>query len=252
MPRVGALYDPTTWDAADTAEQRRFTSSPDVRHDASDADLALGVVVIVAFIEAEVFWPTWSTWGAKCNAVECRPGLPLVVHVGTSDRQAQRNPTSVGQNVAFCAAFPSVGGIRTRLGPPFGAFTEALSSEHQSSPAPRSEWYSVSKCSQSFRKTPYSVHSPNRRWQVEPEPNSSGIAFQGHPVRRRYTMPASTTRSATGGRPPVGRSGHTGRHGRTRSQSSSGTSVLVNFAVGLMPSKDHERSHGSRGFGIRS
>jgi hypothetical protein len=130
VPAIGSFYDPPTGLSANAAHERRFSAASNVRDDATIADLALGVRVVVAFVEAEIRRAAWTTRRAKHDSVEHRSGHPLVVDVRRGDLDGERDATPVRQNVAFCAEFCTIGRIGARVVPPFGAFTLALSSEH--------------------------------------------------------------------------------------------------------------------------
>jgi hypothetical protein len=130
VPAVGSFDHPAARFAANAAHERRFSSTSNVWDHATIADLALGVRVVEAFVEAEIRRPTWPAWCAKYDGVERRPGHPLVVDVRGSDLDGDRDAASVRQDVAFCTEFCAIGRIGARVVPPFGAFTLALSSEH--------------------------------------------------------------------------------------------------------------------------
>jgi hypothetical protein len=130
VPAVGSFDDPAAGLAANAAHEGRFSATSNVRDDTPTADLALGVRVIVAFVEAEIRGAPWPAWRAKHNGVERRPRHPLVVDVRSGDLDGDRDASSVRQNVVFCTELCAIGRIGARVVPPFGAFTLALSSEH--------------------------------------------------------------------------------------------------------------------------
>jgi hypothetical protein len=130
VPAVGPLDDPAPRFTAHAADQRLFASPPDVGDDAPVADLAFGVGIVEALVQAEIRRPTGPSWRAKHNGVERRAGHPLVVDVRPGDLDGDRNTARVGQDMTFCAEFCAIGRIGARVVPPFGAFTLALSSEH--------------------------------------------------------------------------------------------------------------------------
>lgn len=130
MPAVGSLDDPPARLSAHAADERLFASPPDVRDDAPIANLAFGVRVVEAFVQAEVRRATRPAWCSKHDGVERRAGHPLVVDIRSGDLDGDRDAASVGQDVAFGAEFCAIGRIGARVVPPFGAFTLALSSEH--------------------------------------------------------------------------------------------------------------------------
>lgn len=98
-------------------------------HNAAPSDCALGIVVVVTLVEAEVFGTTRSARCADDHAVEHVANHPLVVHVRGGDAHREWHAAAVGQDVALDPAFRAIRGIRARVVPPFGAFTEALSSD---------------------------------------------------------------------------------------------------------------------------
>lgn len=130
VPAVGPLDDPSSRFPASAADERRFSSTPNVRDDAAIAHLSLSVRVIEAFVQAEIRGTTWPTWRTKHDGIERCPGHPLVVDVRSGDLDGDRYAAPVRQDVAFCAEFCAIGRIGARVVPPFGAFTLALSSEH--------------------------------------------------------------------------------------------------------------------------
>src|SRR5688572_3209729 len=85
---------------------------------------------------------------------------------------------------------------------------------------------------------PASLHTWNRAWHVEPEPNCAGNAFHCAPVRRRYTIPDRIVRLGIGGRPRLGPFGTGGRSASTCSHSASGISANLVSTRRV----DHERS----------
>lgn len=130
VPAVGPFDHPAARLATDAADERLFASPPDVWDDAPIANLAFGVRVVEALVQAEVGRPTRPAGRAKHDGVERRAGHPLVVDVRSGDLDGDRDAVRVGQDVAFCAEFCAIGRIGARVVPPFGAFTLALSSEH--------------------------------------------------------------------------------------------------------------------------
>ena len=115
-----------------------------------------------------------------------------VVAIGGSDPDRQGRAPLVGQDMPFRAGFASIRGVRSRLRPPKGAFTVALSRDWKRHLMPRNSSYRMSNFAQSFSNTPKRSHSWKRLWQVEPEPNSFGVAFHWQPVLSTYRMPSRT------------------------------------------------------------
>lgn len=130
VPTVGAFDDPAARLASGAADQRWFAAPSNVRSHSAISDLFLGVGVVVALVEAEVLRHQGTSPTAKHDRIERRAGHPLVVDVGSSHLNRERDAAPVRQDVAFCAEFCTIGGTGARVVPPFGAFTVALSSEH--------------------------------------------------------------------------------------------------------------------------
>jgi hypothetical protein len=88
-----------------------------------------------------------------------------------------------------------------------GAFTMAPSILCQDHAIPSISSYSAKPLRQSFTNTPFLFHSRKYLWTELALPNSSfGKAFHWHPVRKTYTMAASTFRGSMAFRPaPVRR-----------------------------------------------
>jgi hypothetical protein len=103
VPAVGPFDDPAAGLPANATYERRFASTANVRDHAAIADLALGIRVVEAFVEAEIRGATRPAWRAKHDGVERRPGHPLVVDVRGGDLDGDRDAATVRQNVAFGA-----------------------------------------------------------------------------------------------------------------------------------------------------
>jgi hypothetical protein len=136
VPAVGALNDPATGTTA-LAPPRFLAASTKMEPDTTAGDLALGVVVVIAFVEAEVPWSTRTTWRTERNSIECFACEPLVMDVGAGQRDCEGDAATVGEDVAFRAKLSTICRIGTGEAPPLGAFTEALSREHQFQSIPR-------------------------------------------------------------------------------------------------------------------
>ena len=137
VPGVGALYDPATGPASNTAQERLLAASADVRTDSTDPNSELGVSIVVALVEAQMHWALRTAPLADNDRVQGVGHHPLVMDVRASHQHSQRNSSAVGQDVPLYAAFRAVRRIGPRVVPPFGAFTVALSSEAQSHLMPR-------------------------------------------------------------------------------------------------------------------
>lgn len=129
VPGVGALHHPPARLALNTPQERVLPATADVRCDPTGTDGRLGVLVVVALVEAEVLGPARAARGTSDHRVERLADEPLVVDVGAGDLGGQRDTPAVGQDVAFDAAFRAIRGVRASEVPPFGAFTMALSSD---------------------------------------------------------------------------------------------------------------------------
>jgi len=140
VPTVGALDHPTARFAAHAANERWFAPAANVRSHAALACLVLAILVVVALVEADVLWSARSTRGSDRDCIKRGAYHPLVVDVRAGQRDGEGDPAPVGQNVAFCAEFSAIGRIGARELPPFGAFTEALSSDAHSKSSPHFSW----------------------------------------------------------------------------------------------------------------
>ena len=138
MPAVGSLDDPAAGTTAHAANECRLAPSTNMRLDTSSSNCSFGILVVVSLVQTDVARAAWTSWRSNRNRVERFANHPLVMDVGPGQRDANRNATPIGQYVAFGAELAPIGGIRSGEGPPFGAFTEALSSEHQFQSMPRS------------------------------------------------------------------------------------------------------------------
>lgn len=250
VPGVCALDDPASGNTLHATKQGWLAPAADVWSNVALANIRLGVGVVVSLVEAEVLRAARSARTPNGDGVERGCHLPFIMDVRASDREPDRDPPSVSQNVPLAPHLRTVGWVGASEVPPFGAFTEALSREHQSHAIPCDRSYSPKSSLQRCRKTPARTHSLYLRWQVAPEPNAGGKAFHGHPVLSLYTTPARIFRAAIRGLPPFGRGGSSGSNGFTRSHNSSGMSSRGN-ACSIFR-LDHNRIRPSRGFEIRS
>ena len=108
-----------------------------MRDDPARADGGFDVGIVVTLIEAHVLGAARSAWSSHGNRVQYFRCHPLVVNVGAGHARSKRYAAPVRQNVALGAAFRAIRRVRTRVGPPFGAFTEALSSDVHFQSMPR-------------------------------------------------------------------------------------------------------------------
>lgn len=224
VPGVRSLNDPTARFSANAPNERLLTATTNVRLNLATTHGALDVRVVVTLVETQVLWPTRAACSAQGDRVKHRSHQPFVVHVRCGNLQRNRHAPAIGQNMPFRAAFRTIGRVGTRMVPPFGAFTMALSRLVQSRPTPTAESYSRRRIRHSVRNSPCSLHSAKRRWQVAPEPNSLPSAFHGQPVRSLYNTPAMTLLAGTVGLPPAGFLLSGGSNGSMRRHNSSGRS----------------------------
>jgi hypothetical protein len=224
VPGVRSLHDPAARFSANASNERFLAASTNVRLNLATADSALDVRIVVAFVETQVLWSTRAACAAHSDRVKHRSNQPFVVHVGRGNLQRDRHSSAIGQNMPFRAAFGTIGRIGTRMVPPFGALTMALSRLVQSRPIPTAESYSRRRTRHSVRNKPCSLHSAKRRWHVAPEPNSLPRAFHGQPVRSLYNTPAMTRLAGMVGLPPAGFLLSGGINGSMRCHNSSGRS----------------------------
>lgn len=136
VPAVRALDDPATGTTA-LAPPRFLAAPTKMQSDTAARDLARGIVVVIAFVEAEVPRSTRSARRTERNSVECFAREPLVVDVGAGQRDGDGDAATVGEDVTFRAKLSTICRIGTGEAPPLGAFTEALSREHQFQSIPR-------------------------------------------------------------------------------------------------------------------
>ena len=137
MPGVRSLDDPTAWLAAKTSDEWWFATPADVRRDAPRSNGRFNVRVVVALVEAKMLRAARTARATQNNRVERGGHEPLVMNVRAGDLCGQRDPTPVREDVTLHAALGTIGRIRTRQIPPFGAFTVALSNELQAHWIPR-------------------------------------------------------------------------------------------------------------------
>ena len=165
------------------------------------------------------------------DLIHQRQQLGHVVAVRRGERDRKRKATRVGEQVVLRAAAAAVRGITARVGPPFSARNEALSTTARdqsiwSAPrsAPSSMWWIRSHA-------PAWCQSRSRRQHVIPEqPISRGKYSHGMPVRSTNRMPLSATRFGTGLRPGYRRRRRFGG-GKCGASSSHNASSKIGFAM---------------------
>ena len=116
---------------------------------------------------------------------------------------------------------------------PFLAITKLPSMKHSVRSKPPRSLTSRTSARNTSSKTPFSIHSWNRRWQVWYGGYRFGISCRGAPVRKTHKMPFRIARSSTLGRPlPSARRGAFGSTGTTTAHCSSLRSI------GPLPTRD--------------
>ena len=137
VPGVRSLDDPPPRLTANHTDQRLLAASSNMWTDAAQADGGSDVRVVVALVETDVLGTPRTSGAAHDDGIEDFTDHRAVRHVGAGDQRGERDAATVGQNVAFDAAFRPVRRIWAREVPPFGAFTEALSRELHFQAIPR-------------------------------------------------------------------------------------------------------------------
>jgi hypothetical protein len=156
-----------------------------------------------------------------------------IVTIGPRQEGGERQPTPLGQNMPFGAAFAAIGGVRSREVAPLLAGIEAESMQARL----QSIWpASPSRSSSVWCKaphTPTACQSRNRRQQVIPEPQPISWGSNSHwmPVFSTKMMPVKQARSEMRGRPPLGLGGSAGSSGETSAHNSSLTKGLLILQV---------------------
>jgi len=126
-PAVRSLDDPAPGLAVDTADHGRLTAATNVRNDPALTNSILATSIVIALVEAEMLRPTGAARTSHNNRVEGVRHHPHVGDVRPGCHNGDRHAIGVRQKMAFDARFCAIGGVRTRLVPPFGAFTIELS-----------------------------------------------------------------------------------------------------------------------------
>jgi hypothetical protein len=205
------------------------TSAGDPGSDAPPPGGSAATVKIVAFVGVELGRPSARPARAlpdRRHGVDQWLEAPAVVLVRRTERESERDAVRVHEDVALGARLPAVGRVRACRLAPLLAGNEALSSEQRPKSTALARPSRSSSARWSRSKTSAACQSLSRRQQVmpEPQPICLGRLAQGMPVRSTKTMPSSTFRSSSGGRPPFGRGGRSGSRGVIRAQSVSETS----------------------------
>ena len=163
------------------------------------------------------------------NDIQCRY---RVVDVRSRMLDGPRQAVAFRQQMPLRARFAAIRRVRAGIRPPKIARTEQLSStptSNSNSPACPS---SSSMACQILAHTSDFCQSRNRRQHVIPQPHpiSFGRYSQGQPVFSTNKIPVRQSRSETGGRPPFGRGGLTGRRDSIRAHNSSDTNTFATIS----------------------
>lgn len=207
----------------------------DHRFDPSLPELAPVASRVVGAIGDELLGPTAGSADAAAHLwhpVDERDQLGDVVAV--DEREGERDPALVDEEMVFGAQPSAVNRARARRATPFFACTwleSATARVHSICPAARNRSNNP-PCSRSH--TPARCHSSSRRQQVtpEPKPSSWGRCRQAIPVWSTNKIPDSVARSGWRLRPPGRDRFRFGNNGSISSHSSSDT-VHGAAAIGI-------------------
>jgi len=152
----------------------------------------------------------WEPSSLRAASPQCYPGsVPEASHhafglrsrPGIAGFHARRR-----EDFACSHFFPRSVGFGPTDSCASGAFTMAPSMLCHDHAIPSISSYSAKPLRQSLTNTPFFFHSRKYLWIELALPNSSfGKAFHWHPVRKTYTMAASTFRGTMAFRPPPAR-----------------------------------------------
>jgi hypothetical protein len=202
-PGEGALDDPAVAAKAGTV---LGLAASDHGFDAALTDESPVLVVVVAAVGDHALGaasrPSAHTTNRR-DGVQQRDQLGDVVAVAARDREGERDPGRVDEEMLLGAGTASVHRARARFGAPFFACTwlESITArDHSSSPAARNR---ASKTACNCSQTPARCHSSRRRQQVtpEPKPSSAGKCCQAIPVCKTNKIPCNASRSSKRFRP---------------------------------------------------
>ena len=171
-------------------------ASCDAGLDTSGAALAATPAVVVTLVGMQLVrtasWPAVTPAPHAGHGVQRWCQYHAVVAIGTTQRDAERRATGVGDDVPLRARLAAVRRIGPDLLTPFFARRLALSRAARcQSKAPTScSRSSSTQCSPD--QTPAACHSPSLRQHVLPQQSSSsGRSRHWMPVRSTNRMPAS-------------------------------------------------------------
>jgi hypothetical protein len=167
--------------------------------------MRFGVIATIALDSIESVTRSATLASNSGNGVHQRQQLRDVVTIRSSQRESHhRAAIAVHQQMMLRTALSPIYWIWACFFPPCIARTEAESTtaRDQSILSAALSLSSSTWCNR--RHTPATFQSRSRRQQVipQPQPISCGRYSHGIPVFSTNTMPASTLRSSTGGRPP--------------------------------------------------
>lgn len=183
---------------------------------------SLVLLRLIALIRMQLVGPfaRSSSWTSdRLDGIEGGFEHRCLVDVGCSQQDRERDSLPVDHKMALCALFAAIRWILPGFSPP-----GRPPWRHPSKPG-------SSRCNRLGRVDPTRLggDGPRRqrlgRQQVIPEPHpiSGGSISHGVPVIRTKRIPVKAARSATGGRPPLGRGFRGGSKGSMTDHNSSGT-----------------------------
>lgn len=249
-PGKGAFDDPAHLAEAGAV---RGLAARDHGRDPSSAEEPSVLVVVVASVGIDTVWSrAWPSDAAldRRHAVKQRDQLGDVVAVTAGNRERERDPGGIDQEVVLRSGSAPVHWARARFGAPFFAWMwlpSTTARDHSISPA----WCnrtSNSVCNSSH--TPACCHSSSRRRQVAPEPNpsSNGRCRHAIPVHSTNRIPPNVSRSPSRFRPGyrnrlvvVGNSGSNSCH--NPSGTSHGLEVAISIPFSLTTDADGFANH---------
>jgi hypothetical protein len=237
--REGALDDPA--DGAEAGAMLGAAASDD-GSDPAGADEPAVLVVVVAAVADQLVGPSTrppDQAADRGHAVEKRDQLRDVVAVAAGERERERDPGRVDEEMVLRSGSASINRARARFGAPFFACTwlaSTIARDHSISPAARNR---VSNSACSLSHTPACCHSSSLRQQVYPDPypSSCGRCIHAIPVCSTNKIPDNASRSGNRLRPGyLARRGLRGNNGSTSSHNSSGTTQGELAAIDTPPS----------------
>ena len=162
----------------------------------NSAFLGQAIIQLVAVIRSVANY--FSRYMLKKTRIQCIIDQRYFMRLSTGCVNGERNTKSVCEAHDF-GAFALFGFAHTSA--PFfaGAKVPSINPSLRSIP-PRS-CKSLANAVRIFSKTPDSIHSWNRRWQVLRGGYRSGRSIQGAPVRKIHRIPLRMFRGSCGGRP---------------------------------------------------